>query len=204
MLRDKPEDAEVLTYCENLVRALSGMTAFGQPVRALLDMKKIKSAEKRWNWVRRGAPIIIEVGARDAASGNISYMRRDDLRDGDKIKSVVKSRVDFVENAVQLLTEIQAGLYAEAKVRLDGNIVRGIASFDALAAHFGEDDDSFKGWVRAAWSTPSGDELEKIGARLKTLKLTIRNAPADQPAEFAACIFSGAPGLEEILIGRAY
>ena len=204
MLRDKPEDADVLIYCENLLKALGGMTAFGQPVRALLDLKKIKSAEKRWNWVRRGAPIIIEVGPRDAASGNVSYMRRDDLRDGDKIKSVLKPRVDFVEGAVQLLTEIQAGLYAEAKARLDGNIVRDIASFDGLAAYFGEDDESFKGWVRAPWSKPSGDDLERISARLKTLKLTIRNAPTDQPAEFAACIFTGQPGVEEILIGRAY
>jgi len=46
--------------------------------------------------------------------------------------------------------------------------------------------------------------LEKIGARLKGLKLTIRNAPSDQPETFGACIFSGQPGVEEILIGRAY
>src|ERR1700743_128160 len=42
MLRDKPEDAEVLAYCGNLVKALSGMSVFGQPVRAFLDTKKIK------------------------------------------------------------------------------------------------------------------------------------------------------------------
>ena len=95
MLRDKPEDAEVLSYCENLVKALGGMTAFGQPVRALLDKKPIKSAEKRWNWVRRGAPLIVEVGPRDAAGGNVTYMRRDDLRDGDKVKSIVKPRGGF-------------------------------------------------------------------------------------------------------------
>ncbi len=40
--------------------------------------------------------------------------------------------------------------------------------------------------------------------RLKAQKLTIRNAPMDQPASFGACIFSGAPGVEEILIGRSY
>ena len=40
--------------------------------------------------------------------------------------------------------------------------------------------------------------------KLKALKLTIRNAPADQPSSFGACIFTGAPGVEEILIGRAY
>jgi prolyl-tRNA synthetase len=204
MLRDKPEDAEVLAYCENLVKALCGMTAFGQPVRAFLDVKKIKSAEKRWNWVRRGAPLILEVGPRDAAAGNVTYMRRDDLRDGDKVKSIAKARVDFIEGAVQLLAEIQAGLYAEAKARLDGNIKKDIASFDALAAYFGDDDDSFKGWVRVAWSRPTGAALEAVEQKLKALKLTIRNAPEDQPASFSACIFTGAPGVEEILIGRAY
>src|SRR6202012_3470900 len=81
MLRDKPEDAEVLAYCESLVKQLNGFTVFGQPVRAYLDTKKIKSAEKRWNWVRRGAPIIIEIGPRDAAGNQVTYMRRDMLRD---------------------------------------------------------------------------------------------------------------------------
>jgi prolyl-tRNA synthetase len=204
MLRDKPEDEEVLRYCEAIVTALSSFTAFGQPVRAYLDTKKIKSAEKRWNWVRRGAPIIVEVGPRDAAAANVTYMRRDDLRDGDKIKSIVKPKTDFLEGAVQLLAEIQAGLFCDAKARLEGNIRRDILTFDALAAYFGEDDDSFKGWVRAPWAKPSGDALEKIGARLKGLKLTIRNAPSDQPETFGACIFSGQPGVEEILIGRAY
>ncbi len=115
MLRDKPEDAEVLNYCEALVSALNKEHAFGQALRAHLDTKKIKSAEKRWNWVRRGAPIIIEIGPRDAAGGMVSYMRRDALRDGDKVKSTSTPRQDFLGGVVQLLAEIQAGLYAEAK-----------------------------------------------------------------------------------------
>jgi prolyl-tRNA synthetase len=131
-------------------------------------------------------------------------MRRDDLRDGDKVKSIAKPRVDFIEGAVQLLAEIQAGLYAEAKARLDGNIKTGLTSFDDVAKYFGEDDDSFKGWVRVAWSKPQGTALDAVEQRLKTLKLTIRNAPEDQPQSFGTCIFTGAPGAEEILIGRAY
>jgi prolyl-tRNA synthetase len=43
-----------------------------------------------------------------------------------------------------------------------------------------------------------------VGNRLKALKLTIRNAPRAQPATFGNCIFTGAPGVEEILIARAY
>jgi len=205
MLRDKPEDAEVMAYCKSLVEALSSMSAFGYPVRALLDTKKIKSAEKRWNWVRRGAPIIIEIGPRDAAAGNITYMRRDDLRDGDKVKSIAISRREFIEEkAVQMLNEIQHGLYAEAKARLDANIKTGITDWAGVENYFAGGDDDFKGWLRVSWARPTGAELDAVDTKLKTLKLTIRNAPMDQPSEFAPCLFSGKPGVEEILIGRAY
>ena len=111
---------------------------------------------------------------------------------------------DGAKGAVQLLAEIQAGLYAEAKARLDGNIRTGFASFEDVAAYFGEDDDSFKGWVRVSWSKPTGAALEALEQKLKALKLTIRNAPEDQPDSFGPCVFTGVAGVEEILIGRAY
>ena len=204
MLRDKPEDEDVLAYCEALVADLNKEHAFGQPLRAFLDTKKIKSAEKRWNWVRRGAPIIVEIGPRDAAGNAVTYMRRDALRDGDKVKSIAKPRQDFLENAVQLLAEIQAGLYAEAKARLDANIKPGITDWAGVEDYFKSDEDGFAGWLRVSWSRPTGAELEAVDAKLKGLKLTVRNAPLDQPEEFAPCLFTGKPGVEEILIGRAY
>ncbi|HUE63814.1 MAG TPA: aminoacyl--tRNA ligase-related protein [Rhizomicrobium sp.] len=204
MLRDKPEDAEVLRYCEELVATLSRERLFGQPLRAFLDTKKIKSAEKRWNWVRRGAPIIIEIGPRDAAAGQVTYMRRDALRDGDKVKTIAKPKQDFLEGAVQLLAEIQAGLYAEARARLDANIKSGVTDWKGVEYYYAGGEDEFKGWLRVSWSKPCGAELDKVDQKLKGLKLTIRVAPLDQPASFAPCLFTGAPGVEEILIGRSY
>jgi prolyl-tRNA synthetase len=210
MLRDKPEDAQVLAYCQALADALLARTALGAPIRVLLDKKPIKSADKRWNWVRRGAPVIVEIGPRDAAGGQVTYMRRDVLRAGEKVASHSASLEAFVDGAAGLLGEIQSALFDQAKARLDGNIRTDIADFDALAGFFGpaaEDEDAtaaFKGWVRAPWNRPTGAELEAVVARLKSLKLTIRVAPGDQPARFGPCLFSGAPGVEEILIGRAY
>jgi prolyl-tRNA synthetase len=155
--------------------------------------------------VRRGAPIIIEIGPRDAAGGQVTYMRRDELRDGDKIKSIAVSRQVFLEEkAVQLLAEIQHGLYAEAKARLDGNIKSGITDWKGVEDYYAGGDDEFKGWLKISWSKPSGAELEAVDNKLKALKLTIRNAPLQQPETFAACLFTGKPGVEEILIGRAY
>src|ERR1700677_2544871 len=48
MLRDKPEDAQVLAYCDALAVELTAQTALGAPIRALVDKKPIKSADKRW------------------------------------------------------------------------------------------------------------------------------------------------------------
>ena len=211
ILRDKPEDAEVLAYCDALAKDLSVGVALGAPVRVSVDKKPGRSADKRWDWVRRGAPIIVEIGPRDAAGGQVTFMRRDALRTPDeKLASKALARAEFVDAAPGLLAEIQAGLYAEAKARLDASIRSDIKSFEDLAAYYGpaaEDEDAavaFKGWVRAPWCKPSGEALEAVEQRLKSLKLTIRNAPMDQPASLGPCLFTGAPGVEEILIGRSY
>jgi prolyl-tRNA synthetase len=159
--------------------------------------------------VRRGAPIIVEVGPRDAAAGQVTYMRRDRLRDGEKIASHAVSRDTFIAATPGILAEIQANLFADAKALLDGNIRSDITSFEALADYFGaavdEDEGSaFKGWVRAPWSRPTGAALEAVDVRLKALKLTLRNIPLDQRPVSGPCLFTGEPAVEEVLIARAY
>jgi prolyl-tRNA synthetase len=136
-------------------------------------------------------------------------MRRDVLRDGDKVVSHTAPRAAFVAGAQALLDDIQARLFAEAKARLDGNIISGIKTFEGLAEYFGvaESEDeggAFKGWASVAWSKPEGAKLEAIAERLKALKLTIRNAPLNQKPVQGPCLFTGDPAKEYVLIGRAY
>jgi len=211
ILRERPEDAEVLAYGEALAKALGAQTAFGERVRAMLDTRGARSADKRWEWVRRGAPIIVEIGPRDAAGGQVTFMRRDQLREGEKIRSQSMARDAFVAAAPTMLADIQQSLFAEAKARLDSNIRADVATFDELADYFGEaaeDDEevggAFKGWVRAPWSRPSGPALEAVEERLKRLKLTLRNIPLGQSAPKGPCLFTGDQAVEEVLIARAY
>ncbi len=206
MLRGKPEDAELKDYCASLAAELNAKAAFGSSLRAWVDMKDAKPTDKRWDWVRRGAPIICEIGPRDAAGANVTFMRRDALRQGEKIATQTLPRADFVAQAPDVLGAIQDALRNEASAMLNSNIRGDVKSFDDLAAYYGtEDEDAdFKGWVRVGWSKPTGAALEEVGERLKALKLTIRNAPRDQGAVSGACIFSGKPAVENILIARAY
>jgi prolyl-tRNA synthetase len=90
-----------------------------------------------------------------------------------------------------------------ARERRDANIHRGIDGLDALAAFYSEDA-RYPGWVELAWSRPTGEALEAVEAKLKALKLTIRNTPMDGEPVSGKCLFTGEPAVERIYVARAY
>jgi prolyl-tRNA synthetase len=171
-------------------------------LRVLLDTKAAKASNKRWSWVKKGAPIIVEVGPRDVGERKAAVLRRDRLyKDDGKLATAFTPRGEFVAAAAGLLEDIQSTLYAEAKGRLDANIRRDVTD---LASHFAGDEAKFAGWVEVQWARPTGAALNKIVEQLKALKLTMRNSPIDAAAVDGACFFTGEPAVERILIGRTY
>ncbi|MBD3731912.1 MAG: proline--tRNA ligase [Sphingopyxis sp.] len=201
MLRDNDEDAAILNYCRDLESQLKALDAFREPVRVLLDTTGAKAQTKRWGWVKKGAPIIVEVGPRDVAGGNVAVIRRDRLyQESGKLDTAFVPKGEFVASAVATLTDIQANLHAEAKERLHSNIRRDVTD---LTAHFAGDD-KFVGWVEVQWSRPTGAALDKVVEQLKALKLTMRNTPLDAAPADGACFFTGEPAVERVLIGRTY
>ncbi|CAN5226323.1 proline--tRNA ligase [soil metagenome] len=203
MLRDTPEDEAILEYCAAIVDGLKALDAFREPVRAHLDRKAVKAANKRWSWVKKGAPIIVEVGGRDVAGGNVSVLRRDRLYKADgKLDSAIVAKADFITSVPSLLADIQSALHIQATERLHGNIDRSIINLDGLKAYFNAS--AKPGWAEVQWAKPTGAELEKVVAWLKGEKLTLRNVPLDAAAADGVCIFSGDPAVERVLVGRSY
>lgn len=204
MLRDDDGDDALLAYCEDLRKALVRQSALGEPLRVLLDKRAGKATQKRWGWVKKGVPLILEIGGRDAAGGQVSALRRDRLwREDGKVNFVGQGKDDFLAAAAAELEAIQHSLLAEATARRDANIHRGVDSLAALTAFFSEDQ-RYPGWVEVNWSRPTGAELDAVVAQLKALKLTIRNTPLrGEPAE-GTCPFTGKPAVERIYVARAY
>ena len=201
MLRDNDEDSVILDYCKALASDLRHQRVFDEPVRVLLDTKAIKASNKRWAWVKKGAPLIVEVGPRDVAGGQVAALRRDKLyKDDGKLASAFTPREAFVAEAAALLEAIQDNLYNDAKARLESNIRRDVTD---LAAHF-KGDEKFIGWVEVQWARPTGAALAKIVEQLKALKLTMRNTPLTASAADGRCFFTGEAAVERILIGRTY
>ncbi len=183
---------------------MARLSALGEPVRALLDLKPAKAATKRWGWIKKGAPVILEVGGRDMAGGNVSMICRDRLyRNDGKLNSMVIGRDEFAADAEGILEDMQHTLHVEAKGRLEANIARNVTDFAGIERAFA-DGVKNPGWVEVQWSKPTGPALDKVVERLKALKLTVRNVPCDADAADGSCVFTGDPAVERVLVGRAY
>ena len=212
MLRDYEADSKLLAYARDLRDQLAGTSALGEPVRVLLDLKPGKVAQKRWDWVRKGVPLIVEIGPRDAEAGQVSVLRRHRLwREdpgsgpgaGAKPDFHAIDTAQFAAAAATELEGIQRELYVEARERREANIERGVTSFDELAAFFG-DDRKYPGWAEVQWSRPTGAALDKVTERLKALKLTFRNVPLGAAPADGRCLFTGELAVERIYVARSY
>ncbi len=204
MLRDNDEDAAVLEYCRSLAAELRGQSAFGEPLRVLLDTKPTKGGNKRWGWVKKGAPVIVEVGPRDIAGGNVAVLERVALyKDDGKLNTRFVARGEFVAEAATLLENCQADLSNDANRRMQMNISRDVKSLDDLSAHFA-DGQVNPGWVELGWSRPTSAALDKVVEVLKSMKLTIRNTPMEGEAVSGVCLFTGEPAVERIYVARSY
>ena len=204
MLREDDGDAALLAYCEDLRKALAGQQALGEPIRVLLDKRAGKATQKRWGWVKKGVPLILEIGGRDAAGGQVSVLRRDRLyREDGKVNFVGQALAEFTGAAAAELEDIQHSLLAEARHHRDANIRYDITDIAGLEAYFAESN-RYPGWVKLGWSRPSGAALEGVVQKLKSLKLTVRNTPMGSTAPVGTCLFTGEPAVETIYVARAY
>ncbi|WP_174280637.1 aminoacyl--tRNA ligase-related protein, partial [Sphingomonas bacterium] len=173
MLRDTAEDEGVIRYARALQAALAAQVAFGEPLRVQLDLKPAKASAKRWAWVKKGAPLIVEVGPRDVGNDAVSVVRRDRLYRADgKVDAAVGPREAFVGGVAAELEDIQQMLFAQAKAKLDEGIAP-VADWAGIEAMFADGRDN-PGWARVAWARPTGAALDAVVERLKALKLTVR------------------------------
>ena len=106
--RDDP--TAVLQAADELQAEIAAQSWEGVPVRAEVDTRARKPAEKRWEWIRKGVPMVIELGERDIEGGVVTVTRRDDPG----LSRDAIPREDVGEAVVGVLGDIQLGYYQEA------------------------------------------------------------------------------------------
>jgi prolyl-tRNA synthetase len=192
--RDADAAAKVLPAAEDLAAKLNTHSAFGNPVRAFVDKRDVNAGEKRWSWIKKGAPIIVELGPRDLEQDSVMVTHRTDIYG--KAPQAIDA---FVDGITKALESIQTQLFNEAKAYRDARVRTDITDFANFKAFFEGETHASAGFVRAYW-----DESADSEASLKDLAVTIRCLPYDQPSQPGTCVITGKPAAKVAIFAKSY
>jgi prolyl-tRNA synthetase len=150
---------------------------------------------KFFHWERRGVPVVLELGPRDVASGNIVLKRRD---------TGAKQVVPQAEIAACLraaLADMQNSLFSAARERLKANTV--LANSIQEVESILRDASAEKGGGKFVMAHIQDDPA--CDARLKEFRATVRNIPlVDEYDGPGKCIVTGQPVARRAVIAKAY
>ena len=182
--RNEQEKAIVLA-------ALAPIEAELRPhVRLEVDAREEYTPGWKFNeWEMKGVPLRIEIGPRDVGKGQVVLARRDTGQ-----KTPVPQE-GLAQRVLDLLDEIQATLFAQAKAFLEEHSFA-IEDYDEFKAIFASEG----GFVWAYWCGSADCEA----AIKEETKATIRCIPFDQDGGAGRCIHCGGEAEEKAVFAKAY
>ncbi|HEX6602857.1 MAG TPA: proline--tRNA ligase [Solirubrobacterales bacterium] len=192
------EGPAVLEEAKTLAEEIGDLSFQGSDVRVMADLREREPPDKRWEWTRKGVPLVLELGPRDLQEGVVAVRRRD----------VEDSRPESVERSALaaaipvLLQEIQDAYHGAATERMSSRTRRDIDNLEEFRRWFDTDpaDASAGGFVRAPWS-----EAPESARVLEELKVTVRCIPFDQDLPPGSrCVLTGEPAVVEAVFAKAY
>ncbi|GGF02991.1 proline--tRNA ligase [Aliidongia dinghuensis] len=192
ILRDEAGRDEVILAAEALAKRLRAQRYDDEPVRVKVDLRDDSGANKRWAWIKKGVPLVVEIGPRDVAAGTVAFVRRDAI--GTKRSA---SLDEFVAKIGDELNELDQKLHDDALAYRKANMVEGLANYADLVEHFEK-----KGGTGFVVGKYSGDPM--IDAKLGEIGLTIRCLPHEQSGSEGQCLVTGAPATVDAIYAKAY
>lgn len=204
LIKKNDDAAKIMAYIENIQAQLKNKTAFGERLRTKIDSRDKSSVDKVWEWVRKGAPMVCEIGARDIENGGLMVKERIFFGQPEG-KKILKTE-EFAATVSERLEFLQHEMFKRAKERLEQNIRTDIKTPEEFAAYFANGnewiEDGKQGkvaFVRGKWcAEPATEEL------LKAMKITIRCIPFDQSGTTGKCLLTGKDATLDVIYARSY
>jgi prolyl-tRNA synthetase len=193
ILREEAGRDAVIGHAQELAKRVSAERFDGEPVRVRVDLRDDSPANKRWAWIKKGVPLIVELGPRDIASGSVAVTRRDAIHE----RRLGVPEAEFIGELPKQLAEFDAVLERQALDYRRERMVEGIGTYEDLVAHFSQE--AATGFVMGKWS---GDP--DIEDRLSAIGVTIRCLPTEQSGTAGKCLITGADATLDAVYAKAY
>jgi len=186
------------------------------------DRPNLRPGAKFFEWEKKGVPLRLEIGPRDAKNNQCIIARRFGAfpHDDDDTQPLTKNIFSldagpeaFADEMVQLLESMQSELFQAAQTKLYHNTHR-IDSYEDMKAkllaapsnndenHSGDTDGDIPGFFLVPWY----DDAENEALIKADCKATIRCFPFDSQhlAEGLNCFYSGRPATHMAIFARAF
>ena len=201
----KAEDTDaIMAYINDIAAQLKTKAPFAEKIRIKIDKRDKSSVDKFWEWTRKGAPVICEIGMRDMEGANVMVKER--LKLGTPEGKKVEAKDIFISTSAERLENIQKEMFEKAKDRLSHNIRTDIKTPEEFKKYFEQSnvwiEDGKQGkvaFVRGKWSGDANSE-----ELLKAMKITIRCIPFDQSETEGVCLLTGKPATMDVIYARSY
>lgn len=186
--------AAIIDACQALAQTLRNQSFHGQALRVHVDDRDMGGGQKKWDWVKKGVPLRIEIGPRDLESQKVCLQRRDQ---GVKDKEFVE-REDFLKEVQSHLDAVHQGLLEKA-ISFQKDHTSECLDLESFEKHWSASDNP--GWLLTPWAG-SREQEEELS---KKHKIAVRCLPLSEsePVE-APCILSGENTSQRALWGRSY
>lgn len=192
VLKNQDKTDEVLEACKALKDRLDNCSFGFENIRASVEIPKGDDRGRYWDWVRKGVPIICEVGPRDLENDTVAVAVRDKVGDKKKILKVD----EFVKTAGNILGEYEKELLRAAKAYRDERTVTGLSDLAALREYFEKNE---SGFAMVKWSEDSESEES-----LKQMGVTIRCLPLIQSGQEGICALTGKRATIDVVLAKSY
>ncbi len=201
IFKTSEDEEKVMAYINGITTELKKHKAFDEKIRVRVDNRLKSPMDKYWEWAKKGAPMIVEVGMRDVDGNNVMVKERINM--GDK---KLMNKDEFISSVGSRLEEIQQQMFDTAKQMLDNNTRDDIKTPEEFRAYFAKQniflEDGNKnniGFVKGKWcGCPNCEEI------LKEMKITIRCIPFEQSGTEGTCLLSGKPATMDVIYSRSY
>ncbi len=194
VLHKKEQTGQVLDYIATLKEKLEKIPFLDGQIEVELDVRDISGSEKKWEWIKKGIPLRIEIGPRDIESGTLLINKRN-LPHNEKLK--LKEQ-ELIEKLPSILNEMQKEIWEKALAFRDGNLVK-IDTKEEFYQFFQktENKTSENGFAEVFFAEDSTIE-KKIK---QELGVTVRCISLDQ--QEGKCIFTGKKA-KKAVFAKAY
>ena len=199
VIRGEETKDKVLNFCSKIADELKKQSFGEGKIEVIIDTRDIRGGEKKWQWIKKGIPLRIEIGPRDIEKNSFPMARRDKAHSDYNFLS----KEELLKEVKNILEDIQKNLFFKAKQFMQENIVD-IKTKDELYAFFtpkNEQNPEIHGGF-ALCHLADSPENEKI--LKEELSVSFRCLPFDLGQETGKCLFTGSECAQKVLIAKAY